>query len=116
MIYWILILPILLTQVACTKKASDSLSNADQPKTEAQLIERGHSVYLSNCIACHNTDPKKSGSLGPEIYGSSKELLTARILEAHYPNGYNPKRNTSIMRPMPQLKNDIEAMYLYLNK
>ena len=79
------------------------------------LVSKGRAVYMANCIACHNADPQKPGVLGPEIAGSSKELLQARVLSTGYPPGYTPKRTTKLMAPMPQLKDDIDALHAYLN-
>jgi len=41
--------------------------------------EKGKIVYYANCISCHNYNPKKPGSIGPQIYRSSKELLSKKI-------------------------------------
>jgi mono/diheme cytochrome c family protein len=98
------LLLITLVFQACTKK--ENLS---------PLAQKGKTVYLASCIACHNADPRVSGALGPDIAGSSKELLTARVLNAKYPAGYQPKRATKQMVAMPQHKNDIEALFEYLN-
>ena len=54
---------------------------------------RGKAIYNLNCISCHNLDPKKQGSIGPQIYGSSKELLSKKILFGKYPKNYKPKRS-----------------------
>lgn len=94
---------------SCDKKPS-------APLTEAQaLFERGKIVYQANCIACHNSDPSKAGSVGPAIRGSSKELIEARILHAAYPPGYQPKRDTHLMPPLPHLAKDIEALARFLS-
>jgi len=82
----------------------------------AILVNEGKSIYLTRCIACHNTNPKVAGSLGPDIYGSTKELITARVLTATYPTGYTPKRNTKMMVAMPDLKDKLEAIYTFLNE
>jgi mono/diheme cytochrome c family protein len=73
-------------------------------------------IYVQNCIACHNTDPSKPGSVGPEIANSSRELLEMRIIEGKYPAGYTPKRKTSQMPPLPHLKPEIPALEAYLSK
>lgn len=112
-----------LNLASCTNSSSTSKNansnNANDSKTpEAQLQakkERGRIVYQANCIACHHSDPKKPGSLGPDVFGSSKELLEARILEGTYPSGYSPKRGTHMMPPLKQLKNEIEALHTFLN-
>ena len=75
---------------------------------------RGKIVYQTSCIACHNPDPRKPGTLGPEVFGSSKDLLEARIMRAEYPSGYKPKRTTHTMVALPYLKNDLESIYLFL--
>ena len=90
-----------------------STGPSDAPALSAEA-KRGRSVYLSNCIACHNADPAKAGSLGPEVRGASRELLEARVLTATYPAGYTPKRPSKVMQPMPQLAGDIDALAAYL--
>jgi len=79
------------------------------------LIQRGKSIYQTQCIACHHSDPQKPGAIGPEVSGAPKELLELRILKGEYPPGYTPKRNTHTMVPLPHLKNEIEAIHAYLN-
>ena len=64
---------------------------------------RGRAVYLSQCTACHASDPAKDGPVGPAIRGSSRALLEAKVLHGTYPPGYRPKRNTAAMLPQPQL-------------
>jgi len=103
-------LPILLLS-SCNKKA-DTPAEPNKPQ---DLATRGKQIYQSTCIACHNSDPKKSGSLGPEVYGSSLELITARVMRAEYPAGYKPKRSTKVMAALPQFKNDLSALAAYLN-
>ena len=102
---WLLAL-LLLAPAACTKKAAEA---------PASPIEQGKSFYLRHCIACHNADPKVDGAIGPAVYGSSLELLEARVLRAEYPAGYAPKRTTRVMTALPFLKDDIPALHAYLN-
>lgn len=86
------------------------------PKTDnAELYARGRAVYVMNCTACHNTDPAKPGPMGPEVLGSSLELVRARLSEGTYPEGYTPKRLTKQMPPMPHLAKHSEALYAFLN-
>lgn len=87
-----------------------------QPIGPEGLVERGKSVYMTYCIACHNKDPKLDGPIGPANHGSSRELITTRVLEAKYPPNYKPKRETRLMQPMPFLKNDLEALHAFLNQ
>lgn len=91
---------------ACTKEASRPLS---------ALESRGKASYLSNCIACHNQDPRLVGSIGPEVSGSSLELLEARVIHQKYPPGYKPKRTSGLMPALPFLAPDIPALHAYLN-
>ncbi len=76
--------------------------------------QRGKSIYLANCAACHNNDPSKDGSIGPAIKGSSRELIEARVLGAAYPPGYKPKRKTAAMPPYPLLKSTIPDLAAFL--
>ena len=39
-------------------------------------------VYNANYVSYHNNDPKKQGSIGPQTYGYSKELLSKNIFLA----------------------------------
>jgi mono/diheme cytochrome c family protein len=98
---------LLLALVSCTKNKMES--------KPLDLASKGRTVYMSACIACHNGDPKQEGVLGPAVYGSSKELLAARILTATYPEGYKPKRPSKTMVALPHLKDDIDAIHAYLN-
>ena len=75
---------------------------------------KGKQVYIANCSACHNMDPAKPGALGPEVNGSSKALLTARILSATYPKGYKPKRTTKLMVALPHLKGSIDDLAAFV--
>ncbi|OQW54266.1 MAG: hypothetical protein A4S09_06095 [Proteobacteria bacterium SG_bin7] len=104
----------LLVLAGCPLKedvANRSISNSGVK----DLIAKGKITYSSSCTACHNPDPKKPGSIGPEVYGSTRELLEARVLRAEYPQGYKPKRATKSMAALPHLKNDIDALAAYLN-
>lgn len=75
---------------------------------------KGKSVFMANCIACHNMDPAKDGPVGPAIKGSSAALLEARVINAKYPDGYKPKRDTKLMPPRPDLKSSIENLAAFL--
>jgi mono/diheme cytochrome c family protein len=80
----------------------------------APSAETGRKVYLANCIACHSADPNKDGPLGPAVQGASTALLEARVLRAEYPAGYQPKRETKMMTPLPHLKGSIDDLALFL--
>ena len=101
---------------------------APAPKAAAMSVgapadaDKGKQTYMTICIACHGPDPSKDGLIGPAITGSSRELLEARIMNGNanfdksYPPGYTPKRNTRVMTPFPQVKNDIDHLAAYLNQ
>ncbi len=76
--------------------------------------ERGRRVYQVNCTACHNPDPAIDGSVGPDIKGSSRELVEARLLRAEYPPGYTPKRSSKLMPAQPYLAKDIDDLAAFL--
>jgi mono/diheme cytochrome c family protein len=99
----------------CPFNQTDKSKNAGLETDETKLLTRGKTVYLANCTSCHNINPKLPGSQGPDVYGSSKELLTARLLYAKYPDNYTPKRTSRLMPAMPHLSNDIEALVSFLN-
>lgn len=77
-------------------------------------VERGRRVYLASCTACHNTNPKLGGGIGPALAGSSEELLYAKVVEGTYPPGYEPRRSTNAMAPLPHLEDEIPYLAAYL--
>ena len=77
---------------------------------------KGQEIYNTFCVACHGPDPAKDGPLGPSIAASSRELVEARILTATYPDGYTPKRDTAMMPPTPQYKDNIDDITAFLNQ
>jgi mono/diheme cytochrome c family protein len=118
-IYWKILNGPMKTQVlfVITLCLVMSLSSCSKKKTasgEDQDFERGRSVYVANCVACHNNDPSKDGPLGPAIKGSPKELLEARVLHNSYPPNYQPKRPTKVMPSFPFLEPEIPYLAAYL--
>jgi len=93
----------------CFEKNKDASSDSEN------LVRRGRSVYVAQCTACHNQDPRKDGALGPAIADSSIEMLRIRVIDGKYPKGYKPKRSTTVMVPLPHLKNDIEALHAFIS-
>jgi mono/diheme cytochrome c family protein len=77
-------------------------------------VARGRSVYLANCVACHNPNPKLAGPIGPALAGSSPELVRAKVMRNEYPAGYTPKRSTSAMVPLPHLEPKLDDLSAYL--
>ena len=78
-------------------------------------IEKGRMVYFANCVSCHNNNPKKPGSIGPEVYGVSIDVLTQKIVSGKYPENYRPKRPSKIMPLMPHLKKEISNLHAFIN-
>ena len=77
-------------------------------------VARGRGTYLANCVACHNPNPKLAGPIGPEVAGSSRALLEAKIMRNEYPPGSVPKRPTQAMVPLPHLEPEHDDLAAYL--
>lgn len=110
LLFSFLALALALALSGCKKKAPTPVSELNPE----ELFNRGKSIYVSNCSACHHIDPAKDGATGPAVAGASKELLEERILRASYPKDYKPKRDTRIMVALPHLQNEIPAITAYL--
>ena len=82
---------------------------------QEKLYAHGKAIYQANCIACHNANPHLAGAVGPDLFGSSRALIEARLLHLAYPPGYTPKRKTGAMSPFPQLEPEIPALEAFLN-
>ena len=66
------------------KQGEAELQFEDDRKNETITLTmdpvKGKVVYNANCLSCHNNDPKKQGSIDPQIYFSSKELLLKKLI------------------------------------
>ncbi len=91
------------------------LVSACQDPGEGGPAAAGLRVYRAYCIACHNIDPRRDGTLGPAIAGSSRDLIEARVLRAEYPPGYGAKRDTNLMPAQPFLGARIDVLTAYLS-
>ena len=117
----ILILFLLLTSCDLNifKETDTDVEVVSTRKNETPTLgsdpEKGKVVYYANCISCHNYNPKKPGSIGPQIYGSSKELLSNKINFGIYPKNYKPKRSTKMMPLQPHSDKEIANLYAFLN-
>lgn len=76
--------------------------------------DKGRQIYLGQCVACHNTDPAKDGTVGPAVKGSSRDLVEALVLNGTYPPGYKPKRDSKVMPPRPDLATSIPDLAAFL--
>lgn len=92
---------VVVGQLACSPPSDDP-------------VARGRKAYAANCTACHNGDPTREGTVGPAIAGSSLELVRARVLEARYPPGYTPKRDSHLMPAQPFLASEVDDLAAYL--
>jgi mono/diheme cytochrome c family protein len=91
-------------------------ADPSEPEVSAkELAERGRSIYLSRCLACHGQDPSKVGAVGPAIAGSSLELLEAKVLRNEYPQGYTPQRASRSMSPLPYLEKELPAIHAFIS-
>ena len=91
-----------------------AFSAACRPSGEVTPVEAGRRTYAANCIACHNQDPTRDGTLGPAVAGSPLALVEARVLRAEYPPGYTPKRPSQLMPAQPFLKSEVGNLAAYL--
>ena len=105
----------------CEKKnLKQEEAEAEQKKLNKTValttdIEKGRMVYFANCVSCHNNNPRKPGSIGPEVYGVSIDVLTQKIVSGKYPENYRPKRTSKIMPLMPHLNSEISNLYAFIN-
>ena len=119
--FFALLLIILIS--SCEKKSikqEEAESEPDQKKLNNNIalttdIEKGRMVYFANCVSCHNNNPKKPGSIGPEVYGASIDVLTQKIVFGKYPENYSPKKTSKIMPLMPHLKKEISNLHAFIN-
>lgn len=100
---------IILLLLACNKQVQRS------PAIIVENTASGKNTYVSKCIRCHNSNPTLPGSLGPDLYGSSLELLTLKTQKREYPIGYKPKRKTRIMPIIKLTEGDLESLHEYIN-
>lgn len=113
------LLVLLAIGAACEPAATPAAPEIPAPRLPEKpvaLADRGRMIYMSHCIACHNPDPSQPGALGPDIAGSARELVEARVLRNEYPEGYRPKRETRGMIPQPHLEPEIDALVAFLGE
>lgn len=77
-------------------------------------ISRGQKRYNESCAYCHGNPA--IGNFGPPIKGSSRDLLSKKVILGQYPAGYKPKRNTKAMPTflMTITPDDIDDLHEYL--
>jgi mono/diheme cytochrome c family protein len=77
-------------------------------------VVRGRAAYLANCVACHSTNPKLAGPIGPALAGVPREVVWSKVMRNEYPPGYTPKRSTRAMVPLPHLEPKLDDVAAYL--
>ncbi len=86
--------------------------------TDQATLEKGQRLYTANCLQCHNRDPNLNGSIGPAMVDAPLEVMYSMVMTGKYPEklpaGYVPKRKAGAMRAIPKLKNDIPAIWAYV--
>lgn len=97
----------LIAVAGCKDESGDSPS--------LKLYNEGRAIYAARCTACHNPEPHSPGPIGPDVFGSSRELIEARVLRAQYPENYKAKRDTKMMLALPDLKDKIDSLAAFLN-
>ena len=118
-LFYALLLIMLISN--CEKKSIEQEdAKADQKKLNNTValttdIEKGRMVYFANCVSCHNNNPKKPGSIGPEVYGVTIDVLTQKIVYGKYPENYRPKRPSKIMPSMPHFNKEISNLHAFIN-
>jgi mono/diheme cytochrome c family protein len=75
----------------------------------------GAALYKTRCASCHNVNPTKPGSIGPDLTGSSLELITLKTQKRQYPAGYKPKRKTRIMPQIKLSEKQLKSLHEYIN-
>jgi mono/diheme cytochrome c family protein len=82
--------------------------------TPHNSISVGRTLYLQNCVKCHNANPNHAGSIGPDLVSTPRDVLKSKVVNGTYPENYEPKRKSKIMPKFPKLVNSIESLHLYI--
>ena len=81
-------------------------------------IEKGHTLYSTHCIACHNKDPNNKGAIGPELIDAPLDLMKVKVVTGRYPEvlpeGFVPKRKTKQMKKFPQLEAEVASIHAWI--
>lgn len=83
--------------------------------TSISEANTGRALYQARCTSCHNVNPTKPGNIGPDLAGSSLELITLKTQKREYPKGYKPKRKTKVMPKIVLTEKQLESLFRYVN-
>lgn len=89
-------------------------SEAQRIPTDQIDIQEGKRVYIINCVRCHNSNPNKPGTIGPDLVTTPLEVFRTKVSTGLYPSGYASKRRTRIMPKFPKLKDKTDLIYKYI--
>lgn len=101
---------------AAAMAAASACGGGGESAPLSEAAQRGRGVYMNVCVACHNADPAKDGALGPNLVGTTRELLEWRVVKGAYPPGYTPKRPTGAMPAFPHLAKDVDDLYAFVSE
>ena len=105
-------IPALIILIFCL--ASFNANPSTRIPTDQVSIQEGKRVYLTTCVTCHNSNPHKPGSIGPDLYTTPREVFQSKVPSGLYPKGYTPKRKTRVMPKFKHLTNKVDAIYNYI--
>lgn len=106
----------LFSFLACQQESSVKKAIVDlSDPIDVSMLHRGEALYKNNCLTCHGANRSTPPQLGPEIWGSSKELIRSKVVLNSYPKGYKPKASTNLMATQSLDKSEIQSLFIFLN-
>ena len=88
--------------------------HAQRIPTDRTINEEGRRIYLGSCVRCHNINPSKPGTIGPELITTPLEVFKVKVPKGDYPPNYTPKRRTKVMPKFPSLADKVDFIYNYI--
>lgn len=74
----------------------------------------GKSIYVSNCINCHGSNPNYAGAIGPDLVSTPKEVYFTKVNHGEYPANYKPKRSSAAMPMFDYSEIELDAVFEYI--
>lgn len=81
---------------------------------QSKAENEGKRLYITKCAGCHNLNPNKNGSVGPDLVTTPLDAFRVKVLQGKYPSGYAPKRRTKAMQKFQGLTNSVDLIYNYI--